>query len=169
MVIRCFGWIVLLSNTGLVNELLSLVGLGPYRLMYNQVGVVVAQVHVFLPFMILPIMNSVQNIDPRYEEAARTMGASRGRVFRHVLLPLTMPGVQSGVLLVFVLSASAYVIPVLLGGGQVQTMTTVMVQQLMGSLLWPFGAALALVLAASMTIAIVVFILLMKRSMRGLA
>lgn len=119
--------------------------------------------------MILPIMNSVQNIDPRYEEAARTMGASRGRVFRHVLLPLTMPGVQSGVLLVFVLSASAYVIPVLLGGGQVQTMTTVMVQQLMGSLLWPFGAALALVLAASMTIAIVVFILLMKRSMRGLA
>ena len=169
VVIRCFGWIVLLSNTGLVNELLSLVGLGPYRLMYNQVGVVVAQVHVFLPFMILPIMNSVQNIDPRYEEAARTMGASRGRVFRHVLLPLTMPGVQSGVLLVFVLSASAYVIPVLLGGGQVQTMTTVMVQQLMGSLLWPFGAALALVLAASMTIAIVVIILLMKRSMRGLA
>lgn len=169
VVIRCFGWIVLLSNTGLVNELLSLAGLGPYKLMYNQVGVVVAQVHVFLPFMILPIMNSVQNIDPRYEEAARTMGAPRAKVFRHVLLPLTMPGVQSGVLLVFVLSASAYVIPVLLGGGQVQTMTTVMVQQLLGSLLWPFGAALALVLAAAMTISIIVFIMLMKRSMRGLA
>lgn len=169
VVIRCFGWIVLLSNTGLVNEFLSIFGLGPYKLMYNQVGVVVAQVHVFLPFMILPIMNSVQSIDPRYEEAARTMGAAKGKVFRHVLLPLTMPGIQSGVLLVFVLSASAYVIPVLLGGGQVQTMTTVMVQQLMGSLLWPFGAALALVLAVAMTISIIVFIMVMKRNMRGLA
>lgn len=168
VVIRCFGWIVLLSNTGLVNELLSLVGLGPYKLMYNRTGVVIALVHVFLPFMVLPIMNAVQNIDPRFEEAARTMGASRANVFRHVLLPLTLPGIQSGMILVFVLAASAYVIPVLLGGGQVQTMTTVVVQQLMGSLLWPFGAALALVLAASMTIAIVLFILLMKRNMRGL-
>jgi putative spermidine/putrescine transport system permease protein len=169
VVIRCFGWIVLLSNTGLVNSLLSSVGLGPYKLMYNQTGVVIAMVHVFLPFMILPIMNAVQGIDPRFEEAARTMGASKVAVFRHVLLPMSMPGIQSGVILVFVLSASAFVIPVLLGGGQVQTLTTVMVQQLMGSLLWPFGAALALVLAATITIAIVLFVLLLGRRMRGLA
>lgn len=169
IVIRCFGWIVLLSNTGLVNGLLGYVGLGPYRLMYNQVGVVIAMVHVFLPFMILPIMNAVQGIDPRFEEAARTMGASRWKVFRHVLLPMSLPGIQSGVILVFVLSASAFVIPVLLGGGQVQTLTTVMVQQLMGSLLWPFGAALALVLAVTITIATVVFVLSLGRRMRAMA
>lgn len=169
VVIRCFGWIVLLSNTGMINSLLTSVGLGPYKLMYNQIGVVVAMVHVFLPFMILPIMNAVQGIDPRFEEAARTMGASRREVFRHVLLPMSLPGIQSGAILVFVLSASAYVIPVLLGGGQVHTLTTVMVQQLMGSLLWPFGAALALVLAVTMTLAIVVFVLSLGRRIRGLA
>lgn len=168
VIIRCFGWIVLLSNQGVVNELFSLVGLGPYKLMYNRIGVVIALVHVFLPFMILPIMNSVQNIDPRFEEAARTMGASKSSVFRYVLLPLTLPGVQSGAILVFALSASAYVIPVLLGGGQVQTMTTVMVQQLTGSLLWPFGTAMALVLALGMALIIIAFVLLMKRNMRGL-
>ncbi|RUW36309.1 ABC transporter permease [Mesorhizobium sp. M1E.F.Ca.ET.041.01.1.1] len=168
VVIRCFGWIVLLSNTGVVNELLSQFGLGPYKLMYNRIGVVIALVHVFLPFMILPIMNSVQNIDPRFEEAARTMGASKTSVFRHVLLPLTMPGIQSGAILVFALAASAYVIPILLGGGQVQTMTTVMVQQLTGSLLWPFGTAMALVLAAGMALTIIVFVFLMRQNMRSL-
>jgi len=169
VVIRCFGWIVLLANNGLINQLLGLAGLGPYRLMYNPVGVTIALVHVFLPFMILPIMNSVQSIDPRLGEAARTLGASRARSFARVLLPLSMPGIQSGVILVFVLSASAYIIPMLLGGGQVSTMPTVVVQQLMGSLLWPFGATLALVLSLTALALVGLFGALTRRSMRGVA
>src|SRR5215467_7245308 len=157
VVIRCFGWIVLLANNGLVNQALGAFGLGPYRLMYNGIGVTVALVHVFLPFMILSIMNAIQAIDPRLGEAARTLGASRVRIFVRVLLPLSMPGIQSGVILVFVLSASAYIIPMLLGGGQVQTVPTVVVQQLMGGLLWPFGAALALVLSTTALLVIALF------------
>src|SRR5262249_49800323 len=169
VVIRCFGWIVLLASQGLVNDGLRLLGLGPVQFLYHPVGVIVAMVHVFLPFMILPIMNAIEAIDPLLEEAARTLGASPAAVFRRVVLPLSMPGVQSGVILVFVLAASAYVIPMLLGGGRVQTMATVIVQQLLGGFLWPFGAALALVLSAAVVLTLVCFTLLTRRAMRRLA
>src|SRR5262245_38861798 len=169
VVIRCFGWVVLLANQGVVNDALRFVGLGPVRFMYSPAGVIVALVHVFLPFMILPIMNAIAAIDPRLEEAARTLGASPARVFRRVVLPLSLPGVQAGVILVFVLAASAYVIPMLIGGGRVQTMATVMVQQLLGGFLWPFGAALALVLSAAVVLALVSFTYLTRRAMRRLA
>jgi putative spermidine/putrescine transport system permease protein len=169
VVIRCFGWIVLLANNGLVNQALGTIGLGPFQLMYNATGVTIALVHVFLPFMILPLMNAVQSVDPHLEEAARTLGASRMRVFRRVVLPLIIPGLHSGVILVFVLAASAYVIPMLLGGGRVQTLPTVMVQQLMGSLLWPFGAALALTLSVAVLASVWAFSALGRKGMRGLA
>jgi len=167
VVIRSFGWIVLLANNGLINQVLVALGLGPYRLMYNGIGVTIALVHVFLPLMILPIMNAIQSIDPRLSEAARTLGASPRRTFVRLILPLSMPGIQSGVILVFVLSASAYIIPMLLGGGQVQTMPTVVVQQLLGGLLWPFGAALALVLALAALLLVGLFAALTRRSLRG--
>jgi putative spermidine/putrescine transport system permease protein len=168
VVIRCFGWIVLLASQGVVNDALRTLGLGPVQFLYRPLGVIVALVHVFLPFMILPIMNAIEAIDPRLEEAARTLGASQATVFCRVILPLSMPGVQSGVVLVFVLAASAYVIPMLIGGGRVQTMATVIVQQLLGGFLWPFGAALALVLSAAVTIALVGFTLLTRGAMRRL-
>jgi putative spermidine/putrescine transport system permease protein len=167
VVIRCFGWIVLLANNGLVNQGLALFGLGPYRFI-NGVGVTIALVHVFLPFMILPIMNAIQSIDPRLAEAARTLGASGRHTFFRVILPLSVPGVQSGVVLVFVLSASAYIIPMLLGGGRVQTLPIVVVQQLMGGLLWPFGATLALILSLTALAIIGVFAALSRPSMQRL-
>src|SRR5262249_37564567 len=117
----------------------------------------------------LPLMNAVQSVDPHLEEAARTLGASRIRVFRRVVLPLIIPGLQSGIILVFVLAASAYVIPMLLGGGRVQTLPTVMVQQLMGSLLWPFGAVLALTLSLAVLASVWAFAAFGRRRMRGLA
>jgi putative spermidine/putrescine transport system permease protein len=169
VVIRCFGWIVLLATQGLVNDGLRVLGLGPIPFLYRPLGVVIALVHVFLPFMILPIMNAMEAIDPRLDEAARTLGASPATVFRRVILPLSMPGVQSGVILVFVLAASAYVIPMLIGGGRVQTMATVIVQQLLGGFLWPFGAALALVLSVAVVLALVAFTFLTRRAMRRLA
>ena len=169
VVIRCFGWIVLLATQGLVNDGLRLLGLGPIAFLYRPFGVIIALVHVFLPFMILPIMNAIEAIDPRLEEAAHTLGASQAAVFRRIVLPLSMPGVQSGVILVFVLAASAYVIPMLIGGGRVQTMATVIVQQLLGGFLWPFGAALALVLSAAVVLALIGFTLLIRRAMRRLA
>ena len=169
VVIRCFGWIVLLATQGLVNDALRAIGLGPVPFLYRPIGVIIALVHVFLPFMILPIMNAIEAIDPRLEEAARTLGASQASVFRRIILPLSMPGVQSGVILVFVLAASAYVIPMLIGGGRVQMMATVIVQQLLGGFLWPFGAALALVLSLAVVVALIGFTLFTRRTMRRLA
>jgi len=169
VVVRCFGWIVLLATQGLVNDALRRLGIGPIQFLYRPLGMVIALVHVFLPFMILPIKNAIEAIDPRLEEAARTLGATQAKVFLRVTLPLSMPGVQSGVILVFVLAASAYVIPMLLGGGRVQTMATIIVQQLLGGLLWPFGAALALVLSCAVALLLVIFALVTRRAMRRLA
>jgi putative spermidine/putrescine transport system permease protein len=168
VVIRSFGWIILLANNGLINQTLRALDLPTLALMYNEFGVVLALVHVFLPFMVLPLMGAIQGIDPRLEEAARSLGASRAKVFRRVVLPLSMPGVQSGCILVFVLSCGAYVTPALLGAGRVHTLTTEVVTML-DQFLWPRGAALALILAMAGLIAVWLWAHLSGRTMRGLA
>lgn len=168
VVIRTYGWIILLGNNGLINQLRALVDLAPLQLMYNEFGVVVALIHVFLPFMILPIMGAVQGIDPRLEEAARSLGAGRGKVFLRVLLPLSMPGIQSGCVLVFILSCGAYVTPALLGAGRVHTITTEVIT-LLDQFLWPFGAALALLLSLVGLIAVALFAWGAGRMMRGIS
>jgi putative spermidine/putrescine transport system permease protein len=168
VVIRTFGWIILLANNGLVNQLLEALRLPAAKLMYNEFGVVVALVHVFLPFMILPLMGAIQSIDPRLEEAARSLGASRWRVMRRVVLPLSMPGIQSGCILVFILSCGAFITPVLLGAGRVHTLTTEVVTML-DQFLWPRGAALALILSVVGLICVWLWARLSGRAMRGIA
>jgi putative spermidine/putrescine transport system permease protein len=148
-VIRCYGWIIILANNGVINAGLKQWGLieRPVPLMYNEFGVVVGLVHIYLPFMVLPLLGAMQGINPSLEEAAQSLGARRLTVMRRVVMPLAMPGVQSGATLVFILAASAYVTPVVLGGSRVKLMTPMVVQQLAETFLWPFGAALAIVLA----------------------
>jgi putative spermidine/putrescine transport system permease protein len=168
VVIRTYGWIILLGNNGLINQLRRLAELEPLQLMYNEFGVVLALVHVFLPFMILPIMGAVQGIDPRLEEAARSLGAGRTKVFLRVLLPLSMPGIQSGCVLVFILSCGAYVTPALLGAGRVHTITTEVIT-LLDQFLWPFGAALALLLSLVGLTAVALYAWFAGRLMRGIS
>lgn len=168
VVIRTYGWIILLGNNGLINQLRRLAELQPLQLMYNEFGVVLALVHVFLPFMILPIVGAVQGIDPRLEEAARSLGASRTKVFLRVLLPLSSPGIQSGCVLVFILSCGAYVTPALLGAGRVHTITTEVIT-LLDQFLWPFGAALALLLSLVGLIAVALYAWLSGRLLRGIS
>ncbi|MBW2147305.1 MAG: ABC transporter permease [Deltaproteobacteria bacterium] len=148
VVIRCYGWIVLLSDKGLINDLLIKVGIvaHPLKLMYNSFGVGVGLVHVWLPFMILPLLGTIGSIDPSLEAAARSLGAGPLKTFFKITLPLSMPGVLSGSILVFILTISAYVIPILLGGFKLMIMPTLVVQQVLEAFLWPFGAALALIL-----------------------
>lgn len=159
IVVRSYGWTILLGNNGLINRALKSAGVidAPIPLMYNSFGIVVALAHVFLPFMVLPIMGALQSVDPALEAAARSLGASRLVSFRRVLLPLAMPGIQSGVILVFVLAVSAYVTPVLVGGMRIKTMAVIVVETLIDQVQWPFGAALAIVLSAAAGIAIFLF------------
>ena len=170
VVVRSFGWLILLSGNGVINQWLRGLGLidMPLTLMNNSFGVTLALVHVFLPFMILPLIGAIQSIDPNLALAARSLGASPVQVFRRVWLPLSWPGIQAGCILVFVLSLSAYVTPVMLGGAQVKTMSVLVVQALIDNFRWPAGAALALVLAATGGLAVWLFVRLSRPMMRGL-
>lgn len=170
LVVRSFGWLILLSGNGVINQLLRDWGLiqMPIALMNNTLGVTIALVHVFLPFMILPLIGTIQSIDPNLALAARSLGANGRTVFRRVWLPLSWPGIQAGCILVFVLTLSAYVTPVMLGGPQVKTMSVLVVQALVDNFRWPLGAALALVLAGTGALAVWLFVRAGRPIMRGM-
>lgn len=171
VVIRSFGWMVLLADNGVVNSLLRRSGLAPdgAKLMYNEFGVLVGTVHIYLPFMVLSISGTLQNIAPDLELAARSLGASSARAFWRIVFPLSLPGVFAGCLLVFVLAVSSYVIPVLLGGFKVLTTPLLVVQTAIDVNNWPGAAAQAVVLFAASLACIGVYFALMNRAMRGLA
>lgn len=159
IVIRSYGWTILLGNNGIINKTLMNLGLidRPVGLMYNVLGIVIALVHVFLPFMILPLMSALQGIDPSLTSAARSLGAGKLTVFTRVILRLAMPGIQAGCILVFVLSFSAYVTPALIGGLRVKTMAVSVVDALIDTFQWPFGSAMALTLSLTGAVIVVIF------------
>jgi putative spermidine/putrescine transport system permease protein len=150
LVVRTFAWMTLLSDAGVVNSLLLQLGLisKPLPLMYNEFGVVVALVHIYLPFMVLTLAGVIGQIDERVEEAARLHGASPVRCFFEVTLPLSLPGVLAGSLLVFALAISAYVTPYLMGGRRVLTLPMLIYQQVAESFDMGFAAALGAVMLA---------------------
>jgi ABC-type spermidine/putrescine transport system permease subunit I len=156
VLVRNFGWMLIIAVDGPMNRWLIAAGLieRPLRLLFTQGLVVLALVHVFVPFMVLPIATALRNIPPGLREASVSLGASRFETFRRVTLPLAFPGIQAGVILVFVLSVAAYVTPALLGGQGIAYMPAVVVRELIGSFAWPFGAALAVVMALA-TLAVV--------------
>jgi putative spermidine/putrescine transport system permease protein len=148
VVVRSYGWMVLLASSGLVNRLLLGLGLvdRPVQLLYTPRGVVIALAEVLLPFMVLSIMPVIQGIDESLEEASQSLGGGVLATFRHVLLPLSMPGVATGSLLVFVLSVGAFATPRLVGGPTTEVVTVFIYEQTMNLFNWPVGAATSLIL-----------------------
>jgi putative spermidine/putrescine transport system permease protein len=167
-VVRTFGWMILLGNNGFINRTLLQTGLidQPVRLMYNLSGVFIALTEVLLPFMVLALDAALLNIDPSVVEAARNVGGSRTRVFFRITLPLTLPGIVSGSILVFSLSISAFVTPSLIGGSQVKLMPTVIYQQALALLDWPFGAAIAFIMLAAIAVLLIPGLALVERRSR---
>lgn len=167
-VVRTFGWMILLSNNGFLNKTLINLGIlsSPLRLMYNETGVVIALAEVLLPFMVLALDAALLNIDRQLYDAARNLGAGAVRIFFQVTLPLSMPGVISGSVLVFTLAISAYVTPSLIGGARVPVMSTTIYQQGIALLNWPFGAAIAFVLLATLVLLLAVLSYLGSRFAR---
>jgi putative spermidine/putrescine transport system permease protein len=167
-VVRTFGWMILLGNNGFINRTLLQTGLidRPFRLMYNLSGVVIALTEVLLPFMVLALDAALLNIAPSVIEAARNVGAGRVRVFFRITLPLALPGIVSGSILVFSLSISAFVTPSLIGGAQVKLMPTVIYQQAMALLDWPFGAAIAFIMLATIGLLLILALALVERRSR---
>lgn len=145
---RSYGWLLLLSDTGFINQMLGMVGLGPFRLVFNETGVIIAIVHVLLPYAVLPILNIMTQVPPIYREAALDLGASGWAVFCKVTLPLTLPGVIVAAEIVFALSISAFVTPSLLGGGRVLTLSRMLYDNI-GLIEWGMAAVQAIVLLAT--------------------
>lgn len=145
VVLRTYGWLIILEDRGFINDALLSLGLiaSPLPLSKNMFAVVVGLTHVVLPFGILSLMTSIQGIDPNLERAAQVLGASRLSVMRHVVLPLSIPGIISSLLIAYTMAASAYATPALLGGAGFKVLATMIAEQVLFYVNWPFAAVMA--------------------------
>ena len=157
-VTRTFGWFIMLGNNGVVNN--AIIGLGlsdtPIKLLYSETGIVIGLTHVLVPMMVLSIYASLQRRDPALVRAAESLGASPLIAFLKVTLPLSLPGILAGSVLVFTMAMSAFVTPAVLGGSRVRVVAYLVYEEFLQMLNWPFGAALALILVV-LTMTIVLF------------
>lgn len=145
-VARSYGWIIILGPDGPLSHIAAMFGFRSWHLLYSETGIVVASAHLQLPLMVLPIAGSLQQIDPSLYRAARILGAGPVRTFLKVTLPLCLPGMTAGAVIVFCMSASAFVTPALIGGPTIPMMSWVIYQQAIQLIDWPFASAVSIVL-----------------------
>jgi putative spermidine/putrescine transport system permease protein len=152
VIVRNVAWILLLGRNGLINSALMASGLitSPLPLMYNDTGVVIATLHVYLTFLILPLYASLQAIDSRVEESAASLGASSLSVFWRITFPLSAPGLIAGASLVFILAMGLYLTPTIMGGSFVVTASMLITDLARNQYNWPAASALSIVLLATM-------------------
>jgi spermidine/putrescine transport system permease protein len=155
--VRNFAWRVILGNDGIFTNVTETLGLGETNILFTQTAVVLGLVYGYLPFMILPLYAAIERIDLHLVEASRDLYASGWQTFRRVLLPLSMPGVIAGSILVFVPSLGAYVTPEILGGAKTTLLGSYIVSQFLTARNWPVGASLSFVLMAIMLSATIVY------------
>ncbi|MBR2764749.1 MAG: ABC transporter permease [Blautia sp.] len=159
MLLRTYAWMNLLSDNGIINNLLSMLGINPLTMMYTDFSVMIGLVCNFMPFMIIPIHTSLAKMDRSFIEAANDLGADPVQTFWKVIWPLSLPGVLNGVMMVFLLALSSFVIPKLLGGGQYMLIGNLIESQFISVGDWNFGSAISLILA----MLILIFLRLMRR------
>lgn len=159
IVIRTFSWKILLGTNGFVNYTLRDLGVIdlPIQFLYSQQAVIIGLVHVFLPFMILPLYAVLEKIDPSNEEAAMDLGADRLRTFTRIVLPLSFPGISTGCLLVFLLTIGSFLTPDILGGPGELMISNIIRDEYYVTFNWPFGGALAALFLALTLLMIVVY------------
>tara|TARA_B100000953_G_scaffold230782_1_gene192163 strand:- start:4024 stop:4926 length:903 start_codon:yes stop_codon:yes gene_type:complete len=155
--VRNFAWRVILGNNGPLTNATEFLGLGSAELLFTQTAVVLGLVYGYLPFMILPLYAAIERIDRRLLEASRDLYGTGLQSFRHVLFPLSLPGVIAGSILVFVPSLGAYVTPEILGGAKTTLLGSYIVTQFLTARNWPFGAALSFVLMLVMLVTTIVY------------
>jgi putative spermidine/putrescine transport system permease protein len=158
VVARTLGWALLFGgNNGVANKLMMSLGLitSPVRFMFTETGMVVALAHAMMPFMVLAVWTALQRIDPQIENAATSLGAGPLTVVRRIILPQIMPGVLSGAIIVFALSASAFATPAIIGGRRLKVAATLAYDEFLNTLNWPLGAAVAVLLLVALVLIVV--------------
>lgn len=147
MLVRTYAWIGILQDDGIINTILSFFGIGPVKMLHTDFAVVLGMVYNFIPFMILQIYTSLTKMDKSYLEAASDLGADKIQSFLRITLPLSLPGVISGITLVFLPAVSSFFIPKLLGGGQYVLIGNVIETQFLTAGDWNFGSSISLIMA----------------------
>ncbi len=155
-IIRTLSWINILGDTGLINHLLLRFGIisDSLSMLYNEGAVLLGLIQYLLPFMILNIYVSLEGIDKSLAEAARSLGCTEWQAFREVTLPLSLPGVSAGCLLVFVLTSGTYLPPMILGGPGNEMIANLIFKRVIGTLDWPFGSAISVILLSLLCVII---------------
>jgi putative spermidine/putrescine transport system permease protein len=168
IIVRAYGWQLLLANNGVVNAVLREFDLAerPLRLMFNWFGVIVSMIHVELPFMLFPILIVLMQIPAALKEAAQDLGASPFQTWRRAVLPLSVPGILSGCQIVFTTAISAFASPTILGGGRVRVMPVTIYQNIVG-LNWPMGAAQSILLLLFSLLTVALFSRILGRAAPG--
>jgi len=157
VVVRTLGWSLLLGREGFINSALMALGLidQPLQLMFTMTGVVIALTHVMMPFMVISVWSTLQKVDGQIAHAARSLGAGPVTTFRRVVLPQLMPGILSGGIIVFTLSASAFATPAMIGGRGVKVVTTAIYDEFLSTMNWPLGASIAVLLLIAIVFVVI--------------
>lgn len=164
VVVRTFAWIVILGRNGIVNEAILALGLSaqPLRLLFSETGVVIVLAQVQMPLMVLPLITTLQRIDPNLESASQALGAGAWRTFFKVTLPLSLPGIIAGTILTYTACVTAFVTQSLIGGSRLLYMPMLIFQQAMDLQNWPFAAAVSVIFMASVLIIVAMLVALSR-------
>lgn len=165
--LRTYAWLTLLGNNGLINKFIGLFGLGPWDLMYNSKAIMIGMVYNFLPFMVLPIYTVLLKMDPKLIEAAKDLGANDFKVFAKVIFPLSLPGIYTGITMVFIPAISTFVVPNLLGGNNFYLIGNLIEKQFTFTGDWGFGSAISMVLIVIMLLILLIPKLFNKKIKTG--
>ncbi|HEV7370689.1 ABC transporter permease [Arenibaculum sp.] len=165
LIVRLYAWILILRPSGFLNHVLLEAGLidRPLQMIYTEGAVVTGMVYIMIPFMFLPIYASVEKLDTSLVAASQDLGATRFQTFRRIVLPLTLPGIVGGSIIVFIPSLGNFVVPSLLGGAKVLMIGNLIEQQFLYARNWPFGAALAMLVMATVMLFLLAYVTLVLR------
>jgi spermidine/putrescine transport system permease protein len=154
--LRTYAWVAILNKNGIINNILGFINIAPLNLLYNEFAIILGMVYNFIPFMVFPIYTVLNKMDESLLEAARDLGASTTQTFLKVILPLSIPGIVSGITMVFLPALSTFVISSILGGGRVMLIGNLVQEQFLVFNNWNFGSAISMVLMAFIIVSMLI-------------
>lgn len=165
LIVRLYAWVMILKPSGALNQILQFFGLidVPLEIIFTEKAVVTGMVYVMVPFMFLPLYASVEKLDKSLLEASHDLGATRLQTFLRVILPLTLPGIVGGSIIVFIPSLGNFIVPEVLGGAKVMMIGNLVEQQFLYARNWPFGSALAMLIMATVLVLMLVYVTMVLR------